>query len=83
MPTVRPNVTVRILGVDPGSRRTGFGTAYTLPFYQALRLPQAGGVDYRDRIAPKIEFHFNQIAGGARLGRDDRHLAFGDRVKQA
>ena len=25
MPTLRPSVTVRILGVDPGSRRTGFG----------------------------------------------------------
>ena len=34
-----------------------------------------GGVDHRHRIAVEIELHLDDVARGAGMRRDDRHLA--------
>ena len=55
---------------------------HTLLLHRIVRRPDAGGVEQRQRPAGKIEMHLDDVACGARPGRDDRRLAPGDPVEQ-
>ena len=48
-----------------------------------VALADPGGVDHRHRIAVEIEMHFDDVARGAGMRRDDRHLAPRQLVHQA
>ena len=48
----------------------------------AARLAYPRGIDEDHRDAAEVEMHLDDVARGARLVRDDRHVALGERIQQ-
>ena len=60
----------------PGRRhRTRLGTPHAFLLDRIIGFTNARGVDHRDRLAVEIELHFDDVARGAGIWRDDRDLA--------